>query len=182
MKWWFKSGRKLLKEKQGSMVSWTIAFVLMLLFVILGVSEYFRLMITASGIKDATESAVISVINDNYNEVYHSVREGYAAGYEPSKGSFRVSVDKGDVYGRLAYLLGLSEEDNVYIRTDFEGKTEYSITGLKVQIANNGLASGNGTYTATVTLKVNIPVRFGGKDMIELPIILQVKAAFRERF
>jgi hypothetical protein len=139
-------------------------------------------MITASGIQDATESAVISVINDNYNEVYHSVREGYAAGYEPSRGSFRVSVDKGDVYGRLAYLLGLSEEGSVYIWTDRNGETEYSINGLKVQIANNGLASGDGTYAATVILKVSIPVRFGGRVIAELPITLQVKAAFRERF
>ncbi len=34
-----------------------------------------RLVITAAGIKDAMESAVVSVVNDNYNEVYHGVRK-----------------------------------------------------------------------------------------------------------
>ena len=60
-----------------------------MLFIILGVSEYMRLVITAAGIKDAMESAVVSVVNDNYNEVYHGVREGYAAGYEPDDRDLR---------------------------------------------------------------------------------------------
>ena len=59
-----------------------VAAAIAMLFIILGVSEYMRLVITAAGIKDAMESAVVSVVNDNYNEVYHGVREGYAAGYE----------------------------------------------------------------------------------------------------
>lgn len=62
-----------------------------------------RLVITAAGIKDAMESAVISTVNDNYNEVYHSVREGYAAGYEPDGESFSASVDYGDIYSRMCF-------------------------------------------------------------------------------
>ena len=58
-----------------------VAAAIAMLLIILGVSEYMRLVITAAGIKDAMESAVVSVVNDNYNEVYHGVREGYAAGY-----------------------------------------------------------------------------------------------------
>ena len=64
-----------------------------MLIIILGITEYMRLVITAAGIKDAMESAVISTVNDNYNKVYHSVREGYAAGYEPDGESFSASVD-----------------------------------------------------------------------------------------
>ena len=54
-----------------------VAVTICMLIIILGVAEYMRLVITAAGIKDAMESAVISTVNDNYNEVYHSVREGY---------------------------------------------------------------------------------------------------------
>lgn len=52
-----------------------VAATIAMLFIILGVSEYMRLVITAAGIKDAMESAVVSVVNDNYNEVYHGVRK-----------------------------------------------------------------------------------------------------------
>ena len=72
-----------------------VAAAIAMLFIILGVSEYMRLVITAAGIKDAMESAVVSVVNDNYNEVYHGVREGYAAGYEPDDTGFTASVDHG---------------------------------------------------------------------------------------
>ena len=90
-----------------------VAATIAMLFIILGVSEYMRLVITAAGIKDAMESAVVSVVNDNYNEVYHGVREGYAAGYEPDDTGFAASVDHGDIYGRMCFLLGLEEDGTV---------------------------------------------------------------------
>ena len=93
-----------------------VAAAIAMLFIILGVSEYMRLVITAAGIKDAMESAVVSVVNDNYNEVYHGVREGYAAGYEPDDTGFAASVDHGDIYGRMCFLLGLEEDGNSYVR------------------------------------------------------------------
>ena len=78
-----KKTAALLKDRKGNMMPLVVAVTICMLIIILGVAEYMRLVITAAGIKDAMESAVISTVNDNYNEVYHSVREGYAAGYEP---------------------------------------------------------------------------------------------------
>ena len=37
-------------------------------------SEYFRLLIVAQGVRDAVQEAVISTVNDNYDDVYHGVR------------------------------------------------------------------------------------------------------------
>ena len=102
-----------------------VAAAIVMLFIILGVSEYMRLVITAAGIKDAMESAVVSVVNDNYNEVYHGVREGYAAGYEPDDTGFAASVDHGDIYGRMCFLLGLEEDGNSYVRYNNSGELEY---------------------------------------------------------
>ena len=74
----YQSFKRLLTGQEGSMAPVAVAAAIAMLFIILGVSEYMRLVITAAGIKDAMESAVVSVVNDNYNEVYHGVREGYA--------------------------------------------------------------------------------------------------------
>ena len=87
-----KKTAALLKDRKGNMMPLVVAVTICMLIIILGVAEYMRLVITAAGIKDAMESAVISTVNDNYNEVYHSVREGYAAGYEPDGESFSPSV------------------------------------------------------------------------------------------
>ena len=118
-----------------------VAATIAMLFIILGVSEYMRLVITAAGIKDAMESAVVSVVNDNYNEVYHGVREGYAAGYEPDDTGFAASVDHGDIYGRMCFLLGLEEDGNSYVRYNNSGELEYRLKNLSVDIHNTALAS-----------------------------------------
>ena len=41
-------------------------------------AEFSRLWIIAQGVKEAAQQAVISTVNDNYDDVYHAVREGYA--------------------------------------------------------------------------------------------------------
>lgn len=172
----------LLRDRSGNMIPLVVAVALAILFIILGVSEYMRIMITVAGIKDATESAVISVINDNYAEVYHGVREGYAAGYEPEGEGFAASVDYGDVYGRLCYLLGMEEDGSGYVRINNGGEREYRVSELSVSIPNTALASPGGTYYAQTQLKAEVPVRFGGRIVSNLTINLNVRAAYREKF
>ena len=54
------------------------------------------------------QEAVISTVNDNYDDVYHGVREGYSGAYQPLAGDFEESLDYGDIYGRLDDILGLT--------------------------------------------------------------------------
>lgn len=58
-----------------------LAIVLVLLMLFCTVAEFSRVWIIAQGVKEAAQQAVISTINDNYDDVYHAVREGYAAGW-----------------------------------------------------------------------------------------------------
>lgn len=55
--------RKLLGGQEGSMAPLAVAAAIAMLIIILGVSEYMRLVITAAGVKDALESAAIAVAN-----------------------------------------------------------------------------------------------------------------------
>lgn len=148
----------------------------------LGVSEYMRLVITAAGIKDAMESAVISTVNDNYNEVFHCVREGYAAGYEPDGESFAASVDYGDIYSRMSFLLGLEENGDGYVRINNGGEQEYRLSNLSVSIPNNALGAGGGSYYADASIRLEVPVRFAGKIITNMSINLKVRAAYTEKF
>ena len=54
-----------------------LAIVLVLLMLFCTVAEFSRVWIIAQGVKEAAQQAVISTINDNYDDVYHAVREGY---------------------------------------------------------------------------------------------------------
>ena len=182
MRRYLKKIKMLWGDNTGSMVPLAVATTIGMLFLILGISEYMRLVITAAGVKDAMESAVVSTVNDNYNEVYHSVREGYAAGYEPDGEGFAEAVDYGDIYGRMCFLLGLEEDGEGYVRMNNGGEREYQISGLLVDIPNTALAAPGGTYYADASITLDVPVRFAGKTVSDLSINLKVKAAYKEKF
>ena len=72
-----------LRRHPGEGTPMILAIVLVLLMLFCTVAEFSRVWIIAQGVKEAAQQAVISTINDNYDDVYHAVREGYAAGWYP---------------------------------------------------------------------------------------------------
>jgi len=54
--------KRIFKDKNGSGFPLIIAITLSLLIVFTGISEYFRLMIVAQGVRDALQAAVISTV------------------------------------------------------------------------------------------------------------------------
>lgn len=57
--------KAILKDKRASSFPFIIAITLSLVILFCGISEYFRLMIVAQGVRDAVQTAVITVVNDN---------------------------------------------------------------------------------------------------------------------
>ena len=70
--------REILRDRKGNGFPLAIAITLALVIIFCGISEYIRLLIIAQGVRDAVQTAVISTVNDNYDDVYHGVREGYS--------------------------------------------------------------------------------------------------------
>ena len=103
--------RKLLfHSRSGEGYPMVIAVTLCLLMLFMVIAEYFRVNIIVQGVRDAVQQAVIATVNENYDDVYHSVREGYAAGWFPEgDGEWFESIDAGDIYGNLSYMLVHSE-------------------------------------------------------------------------
>lgn len=175
--------KRITHSNSGEGFPMVIAVTLCLLFIFLGISEYFRISIIAQGVRDATQQAVIATINDNYDDVYHSVREGYAAGWTPTEEEgWEESVDTGNVYGNLAAILGLTTSDTSYVK--YAGETpEYRLSNLSVSISNNGLASGQSSgFHATASLVLEIPLRFAGKLLPPVQMTLQVNAKYVPKF
>lgn len=178
-----KSILKVLKDKSGLSYPLTIAIVIGLFLLFLVVTEYMKMIIICGGVKDSFEEAIISVVNDNYNEVYHCVREGYAAGYEPNGDeTFYASIDTGDVGGRLSSLLQLSDNSGQLTRAGTDGAVEYTISNIHVSIHNAPMVRSGEDFYAEGTLLLKIPVRFAGKMIANLPINLKVKAELDEVF
>ena len=143
------------------------------------IAEFSRLWIIAQGVKEAAQQAVISTINDNYDDVYHAVREGYAAGWYPDgTGRWDESIDTGDVYGQLSETLGLENTAGGYQKIS-GGEVEYTISGLSVVLENNSLGSGQSEgYTALVEIRLEVPVRFLGNLLPAASMTLHTEAKY----
>lgn len=172
----------ILKDKKGEMFPITVAVAICLLFLLLVAMEFFKLMITASGIKDAYEEAMISVVTDNYNEVYACVREGYASGQIPTGYGFNATVDIGDVEARLSGLLGLTSSGETLNKVTDAGIIQYKISDINVTVPNTPILRSGQKFYAEGTMRLTIPVMFAGHMLFDVPINLKVKATMREVF
>lgn len=160
-----------------------IAVTLCLLMLFMVIAEYFRVNIIVQGVRDAVQQAVIATVNENYDDVYHSVREGYAAGWFPEgDGEWFESIDAGDIYGNLSYILGLTKDGEGYMKYAVN-ELEYTLSDLSVHISNNAIASGRSEgYLATATLHLEIPTRFAGRVLPPVSLNLQVQAKYILKF
>lgn len=170
----------ILKSKRGSSFPLVVAITLALVIIFCGVSESIRLMIIAQGVRDAVQSAVISTINDNYDNVYHGVREGYSGAYQPSATAFQENLD-GDIYGRLDQLMGLRQENGYHVKYSGD-EMEFRVSGLSVGLDNMPLAPANPDNSkgllANAVIKLEIPVSFGGNSLPPMVINLRVQAKY----
>lgn len=176
---------KLLKDKKGMMFPLAITLTLAIMIIMCAVSEYIRLVIIASGVRDAMQQAIVSVINDNYDDVYHGVREGYAGGYMPNNSSWDESIDYSDVYGYMDSILGSGSFGGEHIK--YSGSViEYKFYDLDVNIENTTFAPDNPStdemYTADAKLKLEVPMSFVGNKLSPMKINLKLKAGYRAKF
>lgn len=162
-----------------------IAIVLVLVMLMCCISEYFRLLIVAQGVRDAVQEAVISTVNDNYDDVYHGVREGYSGAYQPLAGDFEESLDYGDIYGRLDDILGLTYRGGYHTQYTEDGGMEFRVWGLDVEIRNAPFASGDSAgdrFVADCEIELEVPVSFGGELLPPMRMTVKVSAGYAPRF
>ena len=112
-----------------------------------------------------------------------SYRYGYAAGWFPEGGGeWFESIDAGDIYGNLSYILGLTTDGDGYMK--YAGnELEYTLSDLSVHISNNAISSGRSEgYLATATLHLEVPTRFAGRVLPPVSLNLQVQAKYIPKF
>lgn len=177
--------KKVLANNRGNGFPFTVAITLCLVMIFTGISEYFRLVIISQGVRDVLQEAVISTVSDNYDDVYHGVREGYAGGYQPTTEAFEVSVDYGDIYDRMDTILGLYESDGYHIKKASKDRIEFSISSLDVDIRNAPLAGGDQKehrFEVDSSVILEVPVSFGNKLLSVMSIKVKNSAGYTPKF
>lgn len=175
----------IIRNKKGSSFPLIVAVTLALVMILCGITEYMRLNIIAQGVRNAVQSSILSTVNDNYGEVYHGVREGYAAGYQPIGGSWEASVSYGDIYAQLDRTLGLQRSGGYHIKYANEA-VEFRLYDLSVNIRNAPLAPSDPAnaqrFIADATIRLEVPVSFAGKILPPMRITLKVQAKYMSIF
>lgn len=166
----------LLKGSEGTTIPLAAAIALSLVLVFCGISEFLRIFILTQEVRDATQQAVISVVNDNYDDAYHSIREGYAAGYVPVDGDWEESLDSGDVASSLAKTLEMKRKSGSYVKYAGADKV-FTISDLEVTLKNAPIRSdGKEQLLAEASLMLEIPVRFGKELLLPVRVKLTTQA------
>ena len=181
--------RQILKNEQASSFPMTIGVVLALILLLCVVSEYFRLQVIAAGVREAVEDAIISTVNDNYAGVYHGVREGYSGNYMPfGEEDWEETLDAGDIYGYLDDTIGTRLYGGRHVKFGDEGDTamEFAIDSLDVTLRNAPLAPSDPEnaqrFEADALVRLEVPVRFGGRLLPSVFITLEVQAGYIQVF
>ena len=154
--------RQILKDRRGVAFPLIIAIVLVLVMLMCCISEYFRLLIVAQGVRDAVQEAVISTVNDNSDD-----------------------VDHGDIYGRLDDILGLTYRGGYHTQYTEDGGMEFRVWGLDVEIRNAPFASGDSAgdrFVADCEIELEVPVSFGGELLPPMRMTVKVSAGYAPRF
>lgn len=158
--------RRKLHEKQGLDVCiYGVAMIcICFLFAVL-VSEFFRMQIISTGVRDAVEQAVTSVAISNAYNSYNGVREGNSGAYQLSgedTDDWRENISTIDVQNKLVSLLHLKSKSGAFIHPNPEGESyEYKISELNVIPDNAEFASNGKKAKYMATCRVEIPFSMG---------------------
>ena len=169
--------KEILRDRRASSFPMTIGIVLSLIILMCGISEYFRLQIIAAGVREAVEDAVISTVNDNY-----------AGSYVPfGEGSWEEDLNEGDIYDYLDETIGTRLSGGRHIKyADTGTAMEFAIDSLQVTLRNAPLAPSDPAHAqrfeADAIVRLEVPVRFGGRILPSMWITLKVQAGYTEVF
>ncbi|OME10721.1 hypothetical protein [Paenibacillus odorifer] len=177
--------KALLKNRSGSGIPLTVAVVLAVLILSCALYEYLRLSIIASGVRDAVQSAIISIATENYSNVYPSLRQSYSGGYIRSSNGWAIKISSGDIYTRLVNTLGLVQQGNQYVKRT-GGEVEYTISDLKVTIQNPTFAPTSTEsikqFTTQAVIHLEVPLSFGWGHLPSMKADLPIQAVYRPKF
>ncbi len=180
-----KKMHKVFNSNKGSGFPLAVAIALCLVMIFTGISEYFRLLIIAQGVRDTLQTAVISTVNDNYDDVYHGIREGYSGGYQPISSEFEESIDYGDIYDQMDRILGLEQSGEYHVKLTSDAKTEFQISDLEIDVQNAPLAGGDITgqrFEIDSSILLEVPVSFGGEALPSMKIKVKNIAGYTPKF
>ena len=154
------------------------AFCIILILYGLGrvIMETLRVTSIIFKVKDAMNESCVYVLNENYDDIYKSIRDGYTGAYKTNgKNSFSDYRDYADVVSRLVDILAVETDGSEYVKlNDEEDTMYYKFYDVSVTLTNTGLRGQQRMYCIDMYLKLDVPMQL---MMINFPITLNLHSS-----
>ncbi|MBR1453083.1 MAG: hypothetical protein IJ593_00330 [Lachnospiraceae bacterium] len=132
-------------------------------------------------VKDAMNEATVYVANENYDDIYKSLRDGYTGGYKTeAKYIFRDHRDYADIVTRLVDILDVETDGSEFIKNENDVEY-YKFYDVDVKITNTGLLQQKKFYNIDMYLVLEIPMQIS-KISIPLKVNLHSKAEWHPKY
>ena len=89
------------------------------------------------------------------------------------------------MYGRLDVLLNLTNQGEYHVQYTEDGKMEFRIWDLNIDLQNASFASADGAgnrMIADCEIELEVPVSFGGKLLPSMRVTVKASAGYTPRF
>ena len=163
------------KGEYGS--TYIFAVFIIIFFAIFNIvfGKIYMIMLNGQRVKESMKEACLYVMTSNWDELYSSIREGYAGAYNFEGEEL---IDPERVYDIMQKELNTVKRENEYIKYGSNNEVVYKYYNIKMNINNTGFRNTADSYNIDLSLTYEASINL---NRISYPIIVDLKHKARWR-
>ena len=172
----YKKGIKcfIMKNKKGASSGiYIYGIFIIYIFAIFSIlfGKIYMIITNGNRVKETMKEACIYVMTSNWDELFHSIKEGYAGGYN-YKGE--ELIDEERVYNIMQKELETIRQENTFIKlVNNTDKVVYKYYDIEMTINNTGYKNVNDSYSIDLKLTFEAPLEL---LFMNIPIKVDLKS------
>lgn len=173
-----KKIRLIMSDKKGEYGStYILAVFIILFFAVFNIvfGKIYMILLNGQRIKESMKEACLYVMTSNWDELYSSIREGYAGAYDFEGEAL---IDPERVYNIMQKELGVIKNEHEYIKYDELNNVVYKYYNIKMDVNNTGFRNTADSYNIDLSLTYEAPIKLLS---ISYPIVVDLKHKARWR-
>ena len=173
-----KKIKSFLNNKKGEYGStYIFAIYIIIFFAILSIvfGKIHMIILNAQRVKESMKEACLYVMTSNWDELYGSIREGYAGAYNYEGEAL---IDPERVYDIMQKELNTVKNEKEYIKYGYQNEVVYKYYDIEMNINNTGFKNTSDSYNIDLTLTYQANIKLVN---INFPITVNLKQTARWR-
>lgn len=165
-----------LKVNPGNMTPYVIVLILVFMMLMAAVWEYLRIYAVLALVDQSVISAVEGVTEENWDEIYQGVREGYAGAYTKDKqvDSWEEIINRKRITEQMKEMIDFKEDGLLLSKVDEEGSLIFSIKpdAMEINVINAEFDDQEGSSLVVEAVnQVELPFMFLSGVFKDIPSI-----------